>query len=190
MKRSELQNHLKNINHQFYMNKLIDKLISKVNQSNKIINDLKKKLEFNYQVYKNKWTISNYSLYCMTIGKPLKVYSPEFSICSYKFQVCLYPHGENKKHHPSMYLKINNLNGNTVELEYSYRLVNVLDNSKSITINMGQKVFNESIKWGLGEIFIPSSLINKENGWVNDDDKLTIEIFIKILNQTFETLNS
>ncbi|KAM9994793.1 hypothetical protein ACTFIY_000983 [Dictyostelium cf. discoideum] len=111
----------------------------------------------NYPVYKNKWTISNYcSLY-----------------------LCLYPHGENIKSHPSIYLKINNSNGNTVELDYSFRLVNVLDKSKPITKHMGEN----------GEIFILSDKINKENGWVSED-KLTIEIYIKILNQTYETLES
>ncbi|KAM9970892.1 hypothetical protein ACTFIR_002756 [Dictyostelium discoideum] len=131
MKRSELQNHLESVNHQFYMSKLIDKLISKVGQSNKIINELNKKLEweFNPRVYKNKWTISNYSpmsysMYSMA-PRGIRFCSPKFTFFSYEFQVCFYPHGVTNNKYPDIYLFINNLNGNSLKVESWFRLVNV-----------------------------------------------------------------
>ncbi|KAM9994029.1 hypothetical protein ACTFIZ_011987 [Dictyostelium cf. discoideum] len=191
MNRSELKNHLKNVNHQFYMSILIDKL-------NKTNNDLKNKLEleFNYLIIKKKWTISNYSLYGKTSEEPQMILSPKFSFFSHIFQGELYPHGYNNENYPSLYLFINNTNENKrsnkekrVKVEYSFTFVNVLDNSKSITQHSTEKVYKKYIGWG--EIFcIPSNLINKENGWLSDDDKLTIEIYIKTLDQTFETLES
>ncbi|KAM9970894.1 hypothetical protein ACTFIR_002758 [Dictyostelium discoideum] len=173
MKRSELQNHLKNINHQFYIGELID-------QSNKIINDLKKMLEvgLNPLVYKNKWTISKFSLY------PQKIVSPKFTVCSNEFQVIFFPL------HPSIYLFRYKTNGNSVKVDISFTIFNVLDNSKSITIHLGEKVFDDS-SYGVGDIFLSHhDLINKENGWLSDNDKLTVEINIKVLDQTIGPLES
>ncbi|KAM9957238.1 hypothetical protein ACTFIW_008979 [Dictyostelium discoideum] len=142
-----------NVNHQIYMTKLIEKLISKVDQSNIIINDLKKKLEleFNPNVYKNKWIISDFSLYAILV---------------------------------------HNSNGNRVKFECWFKLVNVLDSSKSMIVNLGEIVYKEPMGWDYCNFLINSSSINKENGWVSNDDKLTIEIYFKILGQTFETLES
>ncbi|KAM9957237.1 hypothetical protein ACTFIW_008978 [Dictyostelium discoideum] len=166
MKRSELLYHLENVNHQFYMTELIDKLISKLDQSNKINIDLNKKLqlEFNPLVYKSKWTISKYSLFGMTIGEPQKIISPKFNFFSHEFQVGLYPHGEKNKNRPSIFLFINNINGNSVKAEISFTFVNVLDKSRSITEHLGEKVYKKSCGVG-NNVFIPSNLINKENGW-------------------------
>ncbi|KAM9957242.1 hypothetical protein ACTFIW_008983 [Dictyostelium discoideum] len=190
MKRSELQNHLESIvSHQIYMTELIDKLNSKVDQSNKIITDLNKKLEFGFNpnVYINKWTISNYSQY----RKNTMVHSPEFSIFSHQFQVALCPRNE-FDNNPSIYLiiKNGNGNGNFIDFESSFKLFNFLDNSKSITKHMGRIVNYKNSHLEENSVFILSKLINKENGWISDDDKLTIGINIKILNQTFPTLES
>ncbi|KAM9994015.1 hypothetical protein ACTFIZ_011970 [Dictyostelium cf. discoideum] len=45
MKRSELPNHLNNVNHQYFMGLLIEKLSSKLNQSHNIQHELVKKIE-------------------------------------------------------------------------------------------------------------------------------------------------
>ncbi|KAM9970896.1 hypothetical protein ACTFIR_002760 [Dictyostelium discoideum] len=220
MKRSELQNHLESVNHQIYMTKLIDKLISKVDQSNIIINDLKMELEleFNPNVYKNKWVISDFSLYGKTTGEDT-MESPRFTFFSHEFQVCLNPRCriKNNKSPPLIAILIYSSNGNRVKFECSFKLVNVFDSSKSMIVNFGEIgnlfnnkgclyfnviilkitplifliiVYKEPMGWDYCNFLINSSSINKENGWVSDDDKLTIEIYFKILGQTYETLES
>ncbi|KAM9994030.1 hypothetical protein ACTFIZ_011990 [Dictyostelium cf. discoideum] len=191
MKRSELQDHLKNVNHQFYMSELIDKLISELDQSNKASIELKNKLklQLNPLVYKSKWTISNFSLYRKTSEEPQRILSPKFSFFSHEFRFVLYPHGYNNGNYPSLYLYINNINGNSIKAECSFTLINVLDDYKSLEY-FNEKVFEKSIGRGFKKFGVHSNLINKKNGWLSDDDKLTIEIYIKILDQTFPTLES
>ncbi|KAM9994028.1 hypothetical protein ACTFIZ_011986 [Dictyostelium cf. discoideum] len=176
MKRSQLQNHLENVNHQFYMSILIEKLISIKN---------KMELEFKPLVYKNTWTISNYSRHCVHTGGAQRIIeSPKITIFSNEFQIYIFPL------QPSIFLFKHPNNVSSVKVEISFTIINVLDNSKSKTENIGEKVYDES-NYGFGNLFSSHpALINKENGWLSEDDKLTVEINIKLLDQTFKTLQS
>ncbi|KAM9994024.1 hypothetical protein ACTFIZ_011979 [Dictyostelium cf. discoideum] len=213
MKRSELQNHLEKVNHQVFMGILIDKLTNQVGQSKKTHDELLKKIEdlsslvikfsdacLKKQVlpkaleictngYRNKWIISNYSNVAKTKLNCQSFPSQVLSILSHQFQICLYPKGDENKDHISLYLRVINIESNSLKVEYSFTLVNVLDKTKSISKKEDKKVFISSEGWGWGK-FLLSDSITKENGWLSNDDKLTIEIYIKILNEDFEPLES
>ncbi|KAM9994797.1 hypothetical protein ACTFIY_000989 [Dictyostelium cf. discoideum] len=214
MKRSELQNHLETVNHQTYMGILIDKLTNQVNYSKKTHDELLKKIEdlslliikFNENClkkqvlpkameictngYRNKWIISNYSSVAKSKLNCQALSSPILLILSHLFQVCIYPRGDENKDYISLYLRVNNIEEpNSLKVEYSFTLVNVLDRTKSITKKEDKKVFISPEGWGWGK-FLLSDSINKENGWLSNDDKLTIEIYIKILNEEYEPLES
>ncbi|KAM9994815.1 hypothetical protein ACTFIY_000992 [Dictyostelium cf. discoideum] len=90
MKKSELQNHLNNVNHQFFMGLLIEKLSSSLTQSQNIQDELIKKIEQSEKVqekfkYKNKWIISDYSKIVNIFPNGSKLKSPSFQMSSNNF---------------------------------------------------------------------------------------------------------
>ncbi|KAN0037974.1 hypothetical protein ACTA71_000146 [Dictyostelium dimigraforme] len=214
MKRSELLNHLENVNHQIYMCELIEKLSSSIYQSKESYNELLSKLrdlpmaiekytdgclkkyhlpvavEFCTHGYKNKWIISNYSNVSKSKINTQLISSPRFSILQRIFQVSLYPKGcrNSNKDHISVFLRFNDEAPKSIKVEFSFTLINVLDKSKSVT-KKEEKVLDGTDGWGW-ERYAPIDLLNKENGWLSNDDKLTIEIYVKLLNDEIEPLES
>ncbi|KAN0023612.1 hypothetical protein ACTFIV_007999 [Dictyostelium citrinum] len=190
MKRSELHYHLENVNHQKFMSQLIGQLSSKVRKYEMILNSVKENLDDQYikkkqlrtfsDLYKNKWIISNYS---NIATMAVYINSPSFFVITHEFHVSLIPNyknDDNDQNHLELYLKSKPQEKITVN--YSLTLINVLDKNKSISIKNEKRVFevNENIVEKV--LFIPSDLVNKDNGWLDDDDKLTIEIYIKLLD--------
>ncbi|KAM9993988.1 hypothetical protein ACTFIZ_011950 [Dictyostelium cf. discoideum] len=189
MKRSNLQNHLNNVNHQIFMGLYIDTLSSKLStlsETNKIQDELVKKVDELQKknddlslliskmdstylkqqdlyppTFKNKWIISNFS-------KDIKNYSSQpFDFENQKFTV---------------FLSICPITPTLIEIKteasfnfkYICKLVNILDKSKSIKYKGPNKI-NYSFL-GL------NTIQEKKNGWLNANNKLTIKIFIKKLN--------
>ncbi|KAN0023611.1 hypothetical protein ACTFIV_007998 [Dictyostelium citrinum] len=198
MVRSELQNHLENVNHQKFMGELIDKLTSKVRKYEMALNLVRENLDDQYikkkqfrafsDFYKNKWIISNYSNVARTTVGCFD--SPSFLIITHKFYVFLFPNDadENGQNYLSIYLKSNTLG--TVTVDYSLTLINVLDKQKSISIKKDKRVLKGNENKGWGGNYLRSYLVNKENGWLNDDDKLTIKIYVKLLNDDIQPLEN
>ncbi|KAK5579872.1 hypothetical protein RB653_009560 [Dictyostelium firmibasis] len=206
MKRSELNSHLDNENHQVFMGMQIDKLTTQVDQSKKTYEELLKKINelclfvnkisgeclklkylpkemyFFSHGYRNTWTISNYSNAIKTIHNAEALTSAQFSILSHAFQIKLYPKCYEHIGKISLYLCFNDVDiQNSLKFDYSITLVNVLNKSKSIIIKEDKKeVLEDSNECGFGGV-LRSNLVNKENGWLSDDDKLSIEVYIKLI---------
>ncbi|KAM9948429.1 hypothetical protein ACTFIT_001779 [Dictyostelium discoideum] len=165
MERSKLENHLENVNHQKFMGQLIESLTSQL----KVLNELYPPF------YKNKWIISNYQ---KKIYNPYTSSSPVFYFENKMFYVDL------KKVNNSLFskgisLSIRSRTG--FGYKYSFTVVNLLDKGKSIT---KKKIKNETNSFeDDDEINFPIIGLNIENGWLSLDDKLTIKIFIKKLNE-------
>ncbi|KAM9957265.1 hypothetical protein ACTFIW_009006 [Dictyostelium discoideum] len=187
MERSELQNHLLEVDHQNFMGLLIDKLSSKLAESNKtqdklvkMIDELQikndnlsslitkmdgiysKQQELNPSTYKNKWIISNFSKdNTYLTSRPFNFENEEFKVFFSRSSIFpLVPITIVLKTEASFYFK------------YICTLVNNLDKSKSIKF----KGTHKTIDLGLTEI------LDKKFGWLSTDNKLTIKIFIKKLN--------
>ncbi|KAM9957255.1 hypothetical protein ACTFIW_008996 [Dictyostelium discoideum] len=84
MKRSELQNHLNNSNHQYFMSLLIENLLSSLKQSFKTQDEIVENIEQSEKTtplkYKNKWIISEYSKIVKKFQNGSELKSPLFQI--------------------------------------------------------------------------------------------------------------
>ncbi|KAM9994800.1 hypothetical protein ACTFIY_000996 [Dictyostelium cf. discoideum] len=159
----------------------LSSLITKINDNYFNKNDFRNSSNLTLQGYRNKWIISNYSSLVENTPRYKQIFSPTFDILSSEFKVSFYPCGAtylNGRDHISLYLCNNNQELKKVEL--TLELVNVLDKSNSIK-REGSIVVKGHQKAGWS-IYLASNLINKNNGWLSDDDKLTINIYVKILN--------
>ncbi|KAM9993989.1 hypothetical protein ACTFIZ_011952 [Dictyostelium cf. discoideum] len=197
MKRSELQNHLKNVNHQYFMGLLIEKLsstLSTLSESNKTKDELVKKIDelekkndnlsslvtkmdstFLKQqdlyppTFKNKWIISN-------LSKDVKKYSSQpFDFENQKFRVFFYTLD-------SIYATIIEIKTDgSLGFNYKYicTLVNNLDKSNSIKFKGPNSIC---------KFFFINEIQDKKNGWLDTNNKITIKIFIKKLNNNIKNL--
>ncbi|KAM9993987.1 hypothetical protein ACTFIZ_011949 [Dictyostelium cf. discoideum] len=78
MKRSELQNHLNNVNHQIFMGLLIDKLASTLAQSNKTQDELVKKIEQSEKTQEKLRQEINELQICSNSNKNNKIWISKF----------------------------------------------------------------------------------------------------------------
>ncbi|KAM9970861.1 hypothetical protein ACTFIR_002725 [Dictyostelium discoideum] len=181
MKRSELQNHLNNVNHQYFMGLLIEKLESKLttlSESNKTQDELVKKIgelqikndnlsslitkmDSTYQpTYKNKWMIfSNLQNERIFISQPFNFENEEFQVI---FRTFL---------NSTTYIALKT--DPLFDFKYNLTLVNS-DKSKSIKFTGPNGIFNTFLNF--------NEIQDKKCGWLGFDNKLTIKIFIKKLN--------
>ncbi|KAM9993995.1 hypothetical protein ACTFIZ_011958 [Dictyostelium cf. discoideum] len=201
MKRSELQNHLNNINHQYFMGLLIEKLSSKLTQSHIIQNELVKKIKRSEKIkenpkYKNKWTISNYSNIISKFPNDKELQSPIFQINSNNILNPNHNSISSQMNFTIGYMPIF-LQGNIIEgtnIEFICKLVNVLDKTKSIESEFQHEfknIGNREWDWIFGwSHFIESRVITKENGWLSKDDKLTIKFKVILFNNVIKPLES
>ncbi|KAM9970891.1 hypothetical protein ACTFIR_002755 [Dictyostelium discoideum] len=181
IKRSELQNHLENVNHQKFMVALIEKLNSHIEQSNKFQNEQIKIIELSNkiqdeQVKKIDQSKKDYDQLKQQVIKNDETYLRSFSSL-------------NEFSFISIFVSLESMKGNIVKAEFSFTFVNK-DRSKSITERVSQVELFSTKGWGVNSNRLNSSLITKQNGWLSEDGKLTIEIEIKILNQTLIPIKS
>ncbi|KAM9957244.1 hypothetical protein ACTFIW_008985 [Dictyostelium discoideum] len=181
-----------------------DELSNRINQSKKDYDQLKQQVikndenylrsfsslnEFSPQIYKNTWIISNYASVAQSHPNGSCHRSSPFS--SHGFQILLYPHGvidSENKGFISIFITLESMKINSVKAEFSLTFVNK-NKFKSITKRFLEVFFSTEL-CGINSNSLNSSLITKENGWLSEDGKLTIEIEIKILNQTLEPIKS
>ncbi|KAM9994792.1 hypothetical protein ACTFIY_000982 [Dictyostelium cf. discoideum] len=183
MKRSELPHHLGNENHQIYMGLLIDKLnlmvtkyeehLVSVKENNEKLLKILNAGEFS-NIYKNIWIIPNFSNSLdLIIGYK---YSPKFSIVSNEFFISIIVNQSD------MSIYLNNIyDKKPVTVEYSLKLVNV-NEDKSILHKENKKVFKDS-GTKFGHDFLKKREMNKNYGWLNNDGELTMEIYVKVINE-------
>ncbi|KAM9993990.1 hypothetical protein ACTFIZ_011953 [Dictyostelium cf. discoideum] len=199
-KRSNLQNHLNNVNHQIFMGPLIDKLsstlstLSTLSESKKTQDELVKKIEqsekaqekLHQEIVQLKNNNDNLLSF---INKMDGTYSPTYKnkwIISNpsRYYVTSQPFNfENQQFHLLFKKDFENTasiepktNG-SFNFKYIFTLVNILDKSKSIKFkgpNLNLNKINYSIL-GL------HAIQDKKNGWLDTNNKLTIKIFIKKL---------
>ncbi|KAM9957264.1 hypothetical protein ACTFIW_009005 [Dictyostelium discoideum] len=181
MKRPELQNHLENVNHQYFMCLLIEKLESKLStlsESNKTQDELVKKIgelqikndnlsslitkmDSTYQpTYKNKWMIfSNLQNDTTFISQPFNFENKEFQVIFGTF--------------PNSKTFFGFKTDTSFDFKYNLTLVN-LDKSKSIKFSGPNRIFSTFLNM--------NEIQDKKCGWLGFDNKFTIKIFIKKLN--------
>ncbi|KAN0037977.1 hypothetical protein ACTA71_000149 [Dictyostelium dimigraforme] len=179
MKRSDLQYHFVNVNHQIFMGNLID-TITKINKtyiSKKVFSN---SLKFFPHSYKNKWIISEFSKVAKELEFPKKFKSPVFSINSSQFFISIYPNGCEKENETGIFLNLQDFK-EPINIEYYLKLVNILDKSKSILKNANTTYTKDHHSWGW-DTFVDTKQINIKNGWLSNDDKLIIKVYAKILN--------
>ncbi|KAM9957236.1 hypothetical protein ACTFIW_008977 [Dictyostelium discoideum] len=182
MKRSELPYHLENVNHQTYMGLLIDKLNLTVTKHeehlNSVLENNKKLLKIlnigNFSnVYKNKWITPNFPN-ILDLFTERKKCSPKFFINLNEFFISI------KVNQTDMSIYLNHVNDEPVKVEYSLKLVNVLDEKKSILHQENERVFKDS-GTSFGHDFIKKREI--KYGWLNDSGELTIKIYVRVINE-------
>ncbi|EGC31508.1 hypothetical protein DICPUDRAFT_99194 [Dictyostelium purpureum] len=183
IKRKNLENHLDQINHtkQLYtaiecLSSSIEHLIIKNNQLSNSINELTKGKE-----YKNKWIVSNYSKIHHNVGDSLE--SPTFGYDTNLFEIRLYKNGKNDEEfypydddiYTSIFLQST---GKQKNITFSITLLNKNPTKNHTHISNGN-ISTSGFGW---EYFIKRDEINKENGYVTEDDKVEFEFTITYPN--------
>ncbi|KAM9994021.1 hypothetical protein ACTFIZ_011976 [Dictyostelium cf. discoideum] len=206
MKRSELQNHLNNVNHQYFMGLLIEKLSSSQEKLIKQYDQSKIFLEFlNSIKYKNKFIISEYSKKVDKFPNGTHLKYPSFHIDSNnfiksqpifnfkpnEFSILIYPNG-NKSSSKGISIFLRGIRIERANIKVIFKLVNVLDKTKSKKSKFQKEIKNDDL---IGRYinngwptFIESKLITQEDGWLSKDDKLTIKFKVKLFNNVIKPL--
>ncbi|EGC30757.1 hypothetical protein DICPUDRAFT_40987 [Dictyostelium purpureum] len=189
IKRCNLENHLDQINHTKYLSTAIDGLstsIEHLNIKNNLLSNSIDELTKNNELliiknkqlsnsideltkeYKNKWIISNYSKINHNVGDSL--ISPKFGKAPNLFEIKLYKNGEDNTFigKIGIYLRPTREQKN---ITFSITLLNK-DSKKNDTLKYNNEITNNG--WGWRE-FIKCDKLNKENGYVTEDDKLQFE---------------
>ncbi|KAM9993993.1 hypothetical protein ACTFIZ_011956 [Dictyostelium cf. discoideum] len=177
MKRPELQNHLNNVNHQYFMGLLIDKLSSTLSQSNKTQHELVKKiegLENSSHIYKNKWIISDFSKV-----KSNKLTSESFNFGNQQFNILFYI-GSNFGRYSLITLESYKI-PDPFDYKYFCTLVNS-NKSNSIKFKGGNNHFRKSDR----SLLTHADINNEKNGWCLYD-QLKIKVFIKKINNPLKS---
>ncbi|KAM9993991.1 hypothetical protein ACTFIZ_011954 [Dictyostelium cf. discoideum] len=174
-KRSNLQNHLNNVNHQIFMGLLIDKLSSTLAELNKTQDELVKKIEQSEKTQEK---------HCQEINE-LQIKNDNLSPLITKMDGTYQPTYKNKWRVSNLPLNnmygILNINSQPFNFEnQEFHLILEISRQK-FTLNLKTNALFDFkyISFSLPEIY---TIHTKNSGWLNTDNELTIKIFIKKLN--------
>ncbi|KAI5342691.1 hypothetical protein L3X38_010567 [Prunus dulcis] len=114
-------------------------------------------------------------------------YSDVFVICGYKWQILIYPKGDNVVDYLSLYLEVADAStltfGWTRYAKFSLTVVNQLDSKKSITMDsVNEKKFKANISsWGCTSFILLSKLCDHDEGYLVNDS-CVVEVKVSVRN--------
>ncbi|KAN0034596.1 hypothetical protein ACTFIV_001126 [Dictyostelium citrinum] len=134
--------------------------------------------------YKNRWSISNY---LVESKRHKKITSPSFNIYDKKFQLVIYPQGNEEDGYIAIFLKSDSIT--PIKVFYKFILINRKDETKNI-VYKNKSIIDKEKSTGYDFLLKSFEPLKKPESWLKEDS-LIIDFSIEInINNDIKPLES